>query len=150
MERKIFVILQDSAVAMSINITAIKKCLVSKGISEDCISLELIPDGTGGSLVSATAFNSFREVHKTDTDRLLVMMSSSLIYGYDIEDDLDLVSFALDLKKTFPKLKYAVSSTLLGKDRQPIDYWFEKTTLDKRSEELAENIFQIYTESNNS
>ncbi len=147
MNKKIFVILQDSAMAKSINIIAIKEWLVGKGIPEDCISLELIPEGTGGSLVSATAFNSFQEAHRADSNRLLVMMSSSLIYGDDIEDDLHLISFALNLKKTFPKLKYAVSSTLLGKDWQPIDYWFEKTAFDKRSEELAENIFQIYTES---
>lgn len=147
MEKKIFVILQDSAMPGTIDVVKIKEFLFEKGIPRKCMSLEVMPEGLEGKLVSIRAMSSFKEAYETDSSTLLVMLSSSRIYGKETSDGLDVNSFAFSLKRAFPKLKYAVSSTVPGKEWKPIDYWFDKTNFENRSRELAENIFQIYTES---
>lgn len=139
--RNIYVALQDSAIRETLNTDEIKNVLIQKGLDKDRIFLEVVPEMC--SFIATFAEYFF--ANRNDGD-ILIMISSSRIYQFEpFHDSIEVSHLAKRLKDKFPNLKYAISTTAKEQAEYPIDFCFDKGDYRKRSETLAENIFEIYT-----
>ena len=138
MQKRLFVIVQDSALPINSNEVI---HFLDESLKID-IQFSRVPLNMDGRMLTNILGELFTEIRKENPEIHILLMTSSQIYGPDFTGNYGPDEVADWLKKNFTNSSYAVRSLSRYTKSGNIDFCFEKEPLLDKG--IAKNITEVY------